>query len=299
MTSRVRWISVALSLGTSPLGAQAAPDQVAACYEVRLGEWTGSVPSADSLAYSVPPRILLDPSADATSSPDATENRMVRRLGVPEGALQTPHDRTGWVSISTDSARMFWSDGFIGVRARVEWTSTGFVGVARTFTDVNRTAFATADIYGAAVQCDAPLVYRLEDQRRLIRSLPMHGGDSLALGSDLDPAGWSSRRDLMLQGTPALEAPFDNADVVNVMLSAVDGSVRRIRLWYRSPSAYDRLRAALIDANGQPTRATVPDRESSSEWLHWENRTTRISLSRDPRRPDRKVSLLLEDPRAH
>lgn len=285
----------------SGLEAQVVAPDSTACFDVELGEWQGSVEWFDSLVYSVPPRILLDPRPDVTSNPDDPEHRVTRRLGVPEGALPTSHRRVGWNRLSADSARMFWGNGHVGVWARVAWMENGFAGSARTFTDVPTQPFLTAPINGTAVDCDAPLVYRLEDQRPLIRSLPLEGGDSLALrATSWDESVWSETRPHSYEGTPRLAPPFDGLVGASLTLAALDETVGRIGVSFGSAPDYERLKTHLVEVYGEPTNVRGAD-EYVFEVLTWENRTTAVTLYHSKEGPERPsiVALILRDPRTY
>ncbi len=263
------------------------------CFDIRLGEWNGTEPVRhDSLRYTVPPRILIRAVGDTTESPSS--GSQVRGITVPADGLSTPHSRRGWQALSPDSARLFWTDGFTGVEARVAVLDSGLVGKARTVSDAGGSPFVSATIEGTRVHCDSPLQYRLGDQRRLLRGVALSTGEGLALGVPVsDTSGFQLDERRFLHLTGDLGPPF-NGVVESYVHRTPSGMVRRMRFWYASAERYSQLRADLIAANGRPV--TEYETEWGSEGVQWANRTTEISLTRfGPGHSPGRVSLIIED----
>lgn len=294
----MKWL-VFLTLVLGVLGASPLIGQVAAtvCYDVRLKPWDPPIIGPDSLLYAVPPRILLDSTASFLNDPSASADQLVRRLSTPAGSLPTPQPHIGWVQQAPDSLQLFWSDGFVGVVALVEQTATGFVGIAREIYDADQQQLLTTSISGDRVDCNAPVVYRLNDQRPLVRSLPLMGGDSLVLGaSPWNQEGWFESSGGSYEGTPTLSTPFNDPVLARVRTSRETGAIRQMELTYRSETEFERIRDRLLELNGPPTDPAGWSR-TGPRGLRWENRTTSIYLLWRSDRTPQEVLLVLEDPR--
>lgn len=106
-------------------------------------------------------------------------------------------------------------------------------------------------------------------QRPVVRSVPLGGGDSVALGEPL-PEGRIDRFNVtayLLKGTPA--GLFEGARDVRVRVTR-DGRAADICLSFEAAAvSLDSLVAVFRDSLGSPTRRTRFSGETNVRWENW------------------------------
>ena len=118
-----------------PTGARAQKDSStfvrdrAGCYALRLGRWSGPLPTNSPEAHTPPSRFRLDTVA--------VQTRPRSRFAVEPDQLVPGRMVASWIPMSKDSISMFWSTGFIGVRLRFVARGDSLVGVATAFRDAH------------------------------------------------------------------------------------------------------------------------------------------------------------------
>lgn len=250
------------------------------------GEWRPPLPEHDSLAYLPPPRIEL---TDAhVSSRGETDEGPYRHRPAP-GSLPSPHALTHWGRVAEDSIRVVWSTGYIGTAGRFEQKGDTLHGRLRTFTDVIPHQKHRTEARLVRVSCSAPPEVPASAQRPVVRSVPLTGGDTVALGEPL-PVNRIERFNVtayLLQGTPT--GLFEGASDVRVRVT-LDGRAADIRVSYEAGASLDSLVAVVRDSLGFPSRRT---RFSGGTNARWENRTTTFRL----RSTGSELYACLRDPR--
>ena len=118
---------------TTALSAQAYDvashvQKIAGCYATHLGDWSGPLPpNGLPTAHTPPAQFQLD--------------TLPVRLGSAAFAVQPPrlvehsHMVASWALLPSDSIRMFWSTGFVGVSLRLGVRGDSLVGTATAFHD--------------------------------------------------------------------------------------------------------------------------------------------------------------------
>ena len=97
----------------------------AGCYALKLGRWSGPLPTNSPEAHTPPSRFRLDTAVVRPGSRYAVEPAQV----VP-GRMAA-----AWAPLRGASIGMFWSTGYIGVRLRLAVRGDSLVGMATAFRD--------------------------------------------------------------------------------------------------------------------------------------------------------------------
>ena len=279
-------------MGDSRLRAQDAPTELTGCLDVTVGPWVvetyvGELHPrlSESLEwYRVPPRLMF-------AGPD-DRNPSRTRIVVPEGDSDARRRRWTGGYIEDDSLRVFFSDGFTGVRATLGRSRGGWVGTARSFSDVIPHQVNIRPVAMSRVDCESPRPVPGDESHPLARVVELEGGQVMTLGEPLPepletetlppfdwteppwPADWgpltTPRNAVALVGRT--RGLFGATDSVQVHTNT-DGLVYSIRLLYADPAARESLEERLSSQYGAPgTRSGVPDvhiyrSASTSLWL--------------------------------
>lgn len=276
------------------LAATSLAAQTGECYDVTLGEWAAidsthtidwprpGPPDAtgDSLIYAVPVRVRLDSVAHP---------HMLGRgqfvMTVPAEALQVPHSILTWRA-EGDSLALVVSTGFAGTVTRLVRDGSGWLGSARTFSDVAGLLQFDRTVRLHRVVCDLPPTVPASAARPLLGSIDLASGKRLSLGAPL-PAGVTTHRrpSGAMTVEDAVSERWMGTDTVVVRVDP-DGRLTWIELRYKESFDLTPTLAFLQTEYG-------PGRQlgDARAWF-WNNRTTRMSV-----RLDHRPSLTLADPR--
>ena len=254
---------------TGACGGGTEGSELTGCYDVTEGEWVveEAVPGEDvylmpseqgydSVDYQIPPRIQFGGPSDR--QPSLTE------IVVPEGALPTPHRYTG-AEIIGDSLVLFFSTGYVGVRAALARSGTGWAGTARTFVDHTPHQVNARPVELTLVPCDSPPPVSIEVMPVMPRTVELEGGQGITLGQPLpelvervalprdtfETAGvvfLAERKARVVGRTRGL---FGATDSIHVVLTD-DGVVHTVRLEYQGPDDHASLQARLHAPDGLP-----------------------------------------------
>ena len=127
----------ATAMGDTRLMAQDTPAELTGCLDVAVGPWVVETyvdrlhprPSESDEWYPIPPMIVFAGPSD--------RNPSQTRIVVPEGdPAASRRRRWSGGQIEDDSLRVFFSDGFTGMRADLGRSGDGWVGTAHSFIDV-------------------------------------------------------------------------------------------------------------------------------------------------------------------
>lgn len=140
-TGCTKWMGMAclaILCGGTATSAQVTEiaDPLVGCYVVDVGEWHPAMREGDE-EYQTPPDTVRLGSEPLAGSPIERPSRMVRP-SIPEG----PWGRAPvahWSRSGTDSLRIAWSNGYVGVRMSLRVFEDGRLeGVADAFSDARR-----------------------------------------------------------------------------------------------------------------------------------------------------------------
>jgi hypothetical protein len=144
------FLALAFSISALPaiVGAQAEPAtarvrSLAGCYSLTLGAWSGS-PSASVPASQTPPAYLRLDTLAALRDGFVVE---------PTSLAWSQRNLTSWQPTGTDSVRLIWSTGFVGVRLQLRVSGDTLAGVATTFTDRIMSPAPTARVVAVRTPC--------------------------------------------------------------------------------------------------------------------------------------------------
>jgi|GEM_PF-2428373 len=280
---------IALATGCGPRSAAPASPPVAAtelpaptaplagsCFDLVVEDWRGDrALLSDSLAFSPPPRVLLDTAGPA---PRLSRIHGARLLRPAPGALPSAHRFAFWRPLEGDSVEMRWSTGFVGLHARLARRGPDLGGSAETFTDAMGQEQAAASMIAMRVDCDAPLPEAHRFRYRYPRGIAVEGADSLRLGESLDRSGLD-----VVGGNPRAirigNRPLDEwAGADSLVVFPGEGRIETIWLTYPEGS-YDEVYAQLEAALGTPTNRAPAQGEGCLPHAFWIDRTTVIQLA--------------------
>lgn len=272
--------------------AEQESTELTGCYDVTEGNWVVEetppgedaylVPSEqgyDSVEYQIPPRIqFAGPSA---RQPSAT------RVVVPEGALPTPHRYTTGEIIG-DSLFLVFSTGYVGVRAALARSGTGWSGAARTWVDHTPQQVNARPVELTRVPCDSPPPVSSDVMRAIPRTVELESGLAITLGEPLPgsleitaPEPDSVQRvsvRLPVGIVDRTRGLFGTTRDISVDLTQ-DGLVWRIRLWYSGAEDHATLEARLRSWYAEPG---VEPAGITGDNLMDMNRTTLLFLTASP-----------------
>ena len=278
-------------MGDTRLMAQDTPAELTGCLDVTVGPWVVETyvdelhprPSKSDEWYPIPPRIVFAGPSDR--NPSRT------RIVVPEGDPAAYRRRWTGGQIENDSLRVFFSDGFTGMRADLGRSGDGWVGTAHSFIDVIPHQVYARPVAMSRVDCESPLPVPGDESHPLGRAVELEGGQGITLGEPLPeqletvalPAydwTWATRPDDWELTTPRnavgvvgrTRGLFGVTDSIQVHTNP-DGRVYSIRLLYADPGAREILEERFRGQYGAPgTRSGVADvhiyrNASTSLWL--------------------------------
>lgn len=279
--------------GPTPDSASEPAPAPTGCYDATEGVWVveravpgrspAPIPSeagGDTAIYQIPPRITFGGRTDRW--PAMTE------VVVPEGALPTPHR---WMTgeIAGDSLTLVFSTGYDGIVATLARSVEGWVGTARTFTDVIPHQVNARPVELTAVPCDSPPPLSIEVMPTIPRTVELEGGQAINLGHplpDMVERVDLPRDSFELAGrvfAPPHEVRivgrtrdlFGATDSIHAVLTD-DGVVHTIRLQYLGADDLASLQARLHSPGGLPEAVLSQSAGGSS----FRNRITELSIRR-------------------
>jgi len=118
----------------------------AGCYTLKLGRWSGPLPTNSPEAHTPPSRFRLDTAIARPGSRFAVEPAQIVPGRMP----------ASWAPLRGDSIGMFWSTGYIGVRLRLAVRGDSLVGMATAFRDAHSPLDppdATASVVATRTKC--------------------------------------------------------------------------------------------------------------------------------------------------
>ncbi len=140
----------ALTSGSTQ-GSSAHAADVAGCYRIRLGPWSGPFPSGWPDVHQPPPTFRLDSVPLPAPHDQGGFRRVSPDLAVLHGLTRFP---PGWKQVGRDSVHIYWSTGFSGVELRLVHVSPDTLhGVAEAFYDVIGPVEPTAPAVAWKIPC--------------------------------------------------------------------------------------------------------------------------------------------------
>jgi len=112
---------------TLPAGAR----RFVGCYVVELGPW--DQPLRGNEPYHTPPDTVVLDSMQIESYPGIQGNRLHPHIEALTRYRTIP---ARWRLVGTDSVRLSWSSGFVGVTIDLGWAAGDLTGHAEAFSDV-------------------------------------------------------------------------------------------------------------------------------------------------------------------
>lgn len=277
-------------IGSAPVAAQGL---VGVCFDVEHGEWSPALElGEDSIYLGLPSRVRFDEeAARGRASSDAFS------LEVAPGALPSVHEIRQW-STSGDSIDVVWSNGFSGVRGSFRRAEGTLHGMVRSFWDFGRTS-QSAPARLIPVACDTPHDPERGTQRFVPRVVDLSDGRRLQLGAPISEiSGLESGRGRLSRYIRGAEV-FGVPNVPEIRLTPTEnGLVRLLVIRFPVELDFDGLVTSLVEALGPGAGGELSATETLEYWsLGWQNRTTRLVLSKSRRPGDEwYYSLMLSDP---
>ena len=151
-TAFPRWLIVGMLLSVSC--GRDAVHELAECYRLEHGPWSGAHPSGIPEAHEPPPVFRLGTDS-LPELPNRTLYRVYPNLAYFE--RQGTPIRPRWFFHGTDSLGLEWSNGFVGVVLRLDRQADVLHGVAHTYWDEFVPNMPTAKVRAYPVQCPAEL----------------------------------------------------------------------------------------------------------------------------------------------
>ena len=118
----------------------------AGCYTLKLGRWSGTLPTNSPEAHTPPSWFRLDTEIVRPGS----------RLAVEPAQVVPGRMPASWAPLRGDSISLFWSTGYIGVRLRLAVRGDSLVGLATAFRDSHTPLDppnATASVLATRTKC--------------------------------------------------------------------------------------------------------------------------------------------------
>ena len=266
---------------TVPLSAQERPTELTGCYDVTVGDWyvvkeAGldwlKVPlpdeeGGDSITYEIPPRIEFEGPFSGLSDPATPRTEII----LPEGVLPSTH-RFKYGYVSGDSLNLLFSTGYAGVTATLGRSGDRWVGIARTFVDIEPHQVNARPIDLISVSCDSPPSASIDAMLPITRSVELEGGLAITLGEPLPEAleTTAARRNTVTV-TGRTTGLFAGAESVEAEVGA--RGVTHIWLYYADPGVHSSLESRFRDAYGVPE-------QMGGQTAAFLNRITSLSLTR-------------------
>jgi hypothetical protein len=198
----------------------------------------------------------------------------LKLVTVPPNTLQVPHAFRSW-SQNDDSLFVGLSTGFVGTSSRLAKTDEGWVGQARTFSDMGDALQFERRIELRPVGCDTPPLEPASLDEVLLRGIDVAGGQRLELG-ELVPTEVKLESASSRTWTVIAEAtgPLAGHDAL-VIHRTPDHIVHHIELHY--PVGFD-----LTAISEWLSSVRLPNRVLGENEV-WMNRTTWIAVQRGSR----------------